>query len=53
MYTKLSETKKINNKYCGKGKEHDKSESLWETFYDQTVMDTGIHKSKYHWADVS
>ena len=44
MYTKLSETKKINNKYCGKGKEHDKSESLWETFYGRGLIDTGILK---------
>ena len=40
----LSATITMNNKYYGKGKSHDTSESLWGTFYDQGVIDTGIQK---------
>ena len=43
----------MNNKYYVKGKSHAKSESFWENFYDQGVIDTEIHKSKYHWSDFS
>ena len=34
----------MNNKYYGKGKTYATSERLKETWYDQGVMDTGIHK---------
>ena len=34
----------MNNMYYVKDKSYDKSESLWGTFYDFGIIDTGIHK---------
>ena len=53
MCPTLSYTANMKNIYFDECKEYATSESLWETFYDQWVMNNGIHKSKYHWADVS
>ena len=53
MCLTLSPTSTMNNRYYVKGKSYDTSESCWETLYDEGVIYTGIHKSKYHWADAS
>ena len=53
MCTTLLANATINNMYYGKCKAFDISKFLWETLYYQGVMDTGMHKSKYHWSDVS
>ena len=53
MCTTLLANATINNMYYGKCKAFDISKFLWETLYYQGVMDTGMHKSKYHWADFS
>ena len=52
MCLTLSATIKMNNTYYGKCKVYFISESIQENSYDQGVMDTGIHKTKYHWAEV-
>ena len=44
MYTTLSETTKINNKYCGNSKSNAASESLWEFYYYQGLMGNSNHK---------
>ena len=53
MCTKISATATTKNTHYIRGKAYSTSESLWENLYDQGVIDTGIHKSKYHWAYVS
>ena len=53
MCTKISATDTTKNTHYIRGKAYSTSESLWENLYDQGVIDTGIHKSKYHWAYVS
>ena len=52
MCPTLSDTATTKNTYFGKCKSYATSDTLWETFYDQGVMDTSIHKSKYHRAYV-
>ena len=42
---------RMNNMYYVKCKVYSTSDSLWERFYDQGVMDASIHKLKYHWVD--
>ena len=44
MYPTWSETTKMNNNYCDKGKGKTATYILWETFYDQGVMDNGTQK---------
>ena len=51
MCPSLSATAKMNNTYYGKCNPYATSEILWEGFYDQGLMDTGRHKSKYQLAD--
>ena len=48
----MSDTDTMNIKYYEKFKAYAISESIGGKYYDQVVIDTGIHKSKYHWADV-
>ena len=47
-----SATDIINNTGYGKDKAHATLQSLWETLYDKGVIDTGMHKSKYHWGSI-
>ena len=42
-----SDNSKTNNKYYGKCKSYVTLERLWKILYDQGVIDTRIHKSKY------
>ena len=43
----------MNNKYYGECTTHVTVESGCENLYDYDVIDTGGHKSKYHWTDDS
>ena len=53
MCPTISETTTIDIKYYGKDEVDATPESLSKLFYDQGVIKTGTHKSKYHWEDVS
>ena len=53
MCPTISETTTIYIKYYGKDEVDATPESLSKLFYDQGVIKTGTHKSKYHWEDVS
>ena len=44
MRLTLSYTATIKNTHYGKFKYNDTSESLWDNFYNHSVMGTGIHK---------
>ena len=44
MCLTLPETTKMNNKYCGMGKENFTPERIWEIFYDHGVMDNVTQK---------
>ena len=44
----MSDTDTMNIKYYEKFKAYAISESIGGKYYDQVVIDTGIHKSKYH-----